>query len=465
MDNAMNERNLSTVPGGSVSSKPDLEPESSDVGANEIIPRPLPSSQEVPGFTLDDVIEVMRHRRSFVLAGVVFGVLIAALMLLLIPPLYAVSARVVITQQAPGKLIDDDSGSATFIATQAEVIQSPTVVQVAVAALPRPTYLEPEDDAVIEALDAVHATAITGTRVIALGYLGPDTNYGAALLTAMVDAYVSKVRSTTRSSQTQSLDTKAAELEELLEEIDQRESRIKEQRQLNGIIGTANEAAAAQSDRLSDHVVELMKVRNRRIELESRLETGGGRLDVDDPVRRSLREDLRLAESELAKARISLTWQHPTVVAAERNVKVLREQLASTSAYSSPDVLRQQIDEATRLQAELTAIEAQSRERLEVIESHRRDENRSLIKLERMRSQAEDWGREISDQRLVARLAQTGDVGIGARIIAKPVVPEEPVWPQPKITLASGAFCGLALGFVFGLTSLRRQRRLAEVER
>lgn len=453
----MNKKNLSTVSSESDSQKSELVPESDRAIANEIIERYLRMAPAEPGFTLDDVFEVIRRRFLYLLAGAVIGVMMVAVMLYWIKPLYAVSARVVITQQDPGKLVDTDSGSSTFIATQAEVISSPEVVQEAVATLPRPAHLEPEDDAVLDALDAVQASAISGTRVIALGYLGPDADYGAQLLTAMVDVYVANARDSASSGQTKSLDAKSAELKELLEEIAQQESQIKEARQENDIFGTADEAAAAQLDQLRDNATELREVRNRRIELESRRATGGAGSSADDPVRRSLREDLRQAESELAKARVSLTAEHPSVVAAERNVEVLRAQLSSHT-YTSPDDLGQQIREATRLETELASIEAQSKARLKAIELHRRVENKALIELERLRSLAEERQRELIDQRMVARLAQAGDVGIGARIIAVPVVFDDPVWPKPKMMLPAGALAGLTIGFVFALISLRGRR-------
>jgi uncharacterized protein involved in exopolysaccharide biosynthesis len=235
------------------------------------------------------------------------------------------------------------------------------------------------------------------------------------------------------------------------------ELQLKELRRANAILGTADEAAAGQLEELRVHAEELMTVRNRRIELESRLATGGARVDADDPVRRSLREELLRAESELARAKVSLTSEHPAVVAAERNVRVLRAQLAS-SIYASTDALQQQIDQAARLEAELAAVEAKSRERLEVIELHRRDENKLLSDLERMRSQADDWRRELSGERMVAQLAQTGDVGVSARMIAEPIVPDEPVWPKSMILLPAGASLGLIVGFLYALISLQRRR-------
>ena len=453
------------MPSEAVARNPDLLPEIVRSVMNEFIGvyRHAPPPPPVFGFTWGDIVQVVKKRRLFLLIGTAVGIQLAILILILIKPLYAVSAQLVITQQAPGQLIDSDSGSSAFIATQAEIIHSLDVVQAAVATLPRPPHLKPSDDAVAGALDAVNASAISGTRVIALAYMGEDAKYGAALLNAIIDIYLTKVRSTTRSGQTNLIDTKSAELDELLEEIARQESQLNDLRRVAGIIGTADEAAAAQAERLNGLSAELTEARNQRIKLKSQLATGGSILIADDRLRSSLREDLRQAESELAKARKSLTAEHPTAVAAERNVEVLRAQLASIDG-GSRGALRQQVDEAARLEAEVAAIEAKARERLKVIEVHRSKENRLLVELERTQSQADELRSELRDQRIVARLAKAGDVGIGARIIAQPVVPAEPVWPKKKFTLFVGAVLGLTVGFVFALLSLRKQRKRDVVE-
>jgi len=455
----------SNLPSETAARNPDLLPEIVRSVVNEFIGvyRHAPQPPPVFGFTWGDIVEVVKKRFRFLLIGAVVGIQLAIIALMLIKPLYAVSAQVVITQQAPGQLIDMDAGSSAFIATQAEVMHSLDVVQAAVAKLPRPPHLEPEQDGIAEAMDAVQASAISGTRVIALGYLGVDANYGAALLNAMIDVYLTKVRSTTSSGQTNLIDTKGAELKELLEEIAREESQLNDLRRVAGILGTADEAAAAQSERLNGLAAEVTEARNQRIKLKSQLATGGGTLIADDRVRSSLREDLRQAESELAKARTTLTSEHPAAVAAKRNVEVLRAQLASSDG-GSRGVVRQQVDEAVRLEKELAAIEAKARERLKVIEVHRRKENKVLVELERMQLQADKLRSELLDQRLEARLAKAGDVGIGARVIAEPVIPSRPVWPKKAIMLFAGAALGLAVGFVVALLSLRKKREPEMVE-
>lgn len=465
----MNESNVptvpsegSTLPSQAASRKSDLVPETGRAGSNEYI-GVYQHTPPVFGFTLGDILEVLKRRRRFLIIGAVIGAQLAVLVLYLSTPLYSVSAQVVITQQVPGQLIDSDSGSSAFIATQAEVLQSLTVVQQAVATLPRPNYLEPEIDAVAAALETVHASAIAGTRVIALAYLGPDPKYGAALLNAMVDAYLTQVRDGTSVGQATLRDTKSAELEVLLEEVARQESKIDDLRQKNAIVGTAEEAAAAQAARLSDQVAELMKARNRRVELQSRFAAGGATATADDRFRTSLRDDLRKAESELANARKTLTAEHPATVAAERNVDVLRAQLAS-SEVGSRDDLRQQVGEAVRLETELAAMEAKSRERLKDIETYRRKDDKLEVELERLQSHVSELQRELLEQRLASRLAVAGGMGIGAHIIANPVLPDEPIWPKKKFILLSGTVLGLVVGFVFALVSLRRQRDPGVVE-
>ena len=202
-------------------------------------------------------------------------------------------------------------------------------------------------------------------------------------------------------------------------------------------------------------------MKNRRIELESRLASGGGAgQNVNDRTRLSLQEDLRLAEAELARVSRTLTAEHPTVMAARHNVDILREQLAASDKFALAD----QVAEAARYEAELTAQVSQARSQLEAIESHRRIENELLAKLVQNRSLVETWRQELSELRLGAQLAEEGNVGVSARFTDVPVAPEGPVWPRPNLMLPAGLVLGLLAGFFFGLVSLLRGRRVrAEV--
>ena len=66
---------------------------------------------------------------------------------------------------------------------------------------------------------------------------------------------------------------------------------------------------------------------------------------------------------------------------------------------------------------------------------------------------------ELIDHRLTTRLAEVGEVGISARIIAAPAMPEEATWPRTRLIVAVCALLGLMGGFTVALFSLHRNRQ------
>ena len=58
----------------------------------------------------------------------------------------------------------------------------------------------------------------------------------------------------------------------------------------------------------------------------------------------------------------------------------------------------------------------------------------------------------------IARLAETGEVGISARLIESPTLPDGASWPKPKLLLLLGAAAGLLGGLVAAIISLQRER-------
>ena len=92
------------------------------------------------------------------------------------------------------------------------------------------------------------------------------------------------------------------------------------------------------------------------------------------------------------------------------------------------------------------------------IENYRRNEDILLAELGRIRDMADARRSELLDQRLLTRLAESGEVGVTARIIEAPTLPEGAVWPKPILVLAGGAILGLMGGFFMALVSLRRSR-------
>lgn len=413
------------------------------------------------GLRLEDFEQAIRERRRMLVVGLALGVALGLGVLLVSTPLYPVSAQVVLERHeisSDATSVSPGSAGSAFVATQAQVLESPSIIADAVASIPRASHLDEDDDAVLDAVEAIVATPVSSTQVVALGYLGPDPAHGVQLLNAIVESYRSSLRREERQSQSQKLAAKQTEIDVLESEARAVEERVEKLRVEYGILGSVEDAAATQAAIVRDQTDRLTATRSERMALEKRLATGGEQLAILDPATRNLQEQLWEAEAELARVRLTLTAEHPAVEQAQHQVNVLRSQLRRSSR-ATPDALRRDIEAAKGLEAELLEAYTAERERLAAIESHRREETLLLTELDRIRAMIDVRRAELLDQRLVTRLAESGESGITARIIEAPAPPLSAAWPRPKFVLAIGAVVGLAGGFVAALLSLRREAR------
>ena len=411
--------------------------------------------------SLEDLQEALRERRQMLAIGLAVGLGLGLMVLWLSTPLYPVTAQVVlerhdVLRNSGGGGIG--SGGSAFVATQAEVLHSQSVIAAAVAAIPRAAHLDLEDDAAADAKESVQASAVSGTQVVALGYLGPDGAYGVQLLNAIVQAYRGVLRTQEQESQNHKLRAKQAEIDVLAGEAALVERQMEDLRVQHQMLGSAEDAASAQTAILRDYAAQLTDVRSQRIAVQNRLATGGQQLAILDPAMRSLQERLWQAEAELAQVKLTLKSIHPAVEAKQQEVDVLRAQLRSTS-QATPEALKRDIEAALGLEAQLEVVYERERVRMAAIESFRRDEEVFSLELAQIRQMSDSRRSELLDQRLVTRLAESGDVGITARLIEAPALPESAAWPKPKLVLSGGVILGLVGGFTAAVLSLRRGRR------
>ena len=448
--------------------QPEVRLELTRAGVQEVLSlysRDQRNEPDEPAFSLSlkDVEAAIRERRQLLAQGLLLGIGLALVVWLFSTPLYPVTAQVVVERQdsARAEASNAVSGGSAFVATQAEVMQSDSVLAEAVAAIPRADHLDEDDDPLIDAAASVVASPVSGTQVIALGYLGPDAYYGVALLESIVDAYRTVLRRNEADVQREKLRAKQAEITVLDQEAIDLEAKLVGIRIENGTFGSAEGTAEAQTALLRDIARQLTEARNQRIALESRLENGSNASRILDPATSSLQEQLWAAEAELARVRLTLTDRHPAVEAANREVTVLRRQIQANSQLT-PESLEREIAATRGLEEQLDQVYEEERRRMATIEQDRREEVQVLAALERVRELSDTRRAELLDQRLVTRLAETGDVGISARLIEPPALPNGASWPKPKLLLLIGAAAGLAGGLVAAIISLQRQR---EVER
>lgn len=412
------------------------------------------------GFTLDleDLARAFRERRRMLGVGLAAGLLIGLAVLVVSPRLYSVSAQVVVERHDANRSATADAtataGSA-FVATQAEILASRSVVEAAVASLPRPGHLAPETDAVQSALEAVVATPVSGTQVVSLGYLGPDASYGAQLLEALVASYGKVVAELEQRSQQEKLEAKQVEVDILDQEAAALERQMDAARREHAVAGSGSAAAQTQAQIVRDYDQQIADVRNQRIALEARLATGSKRLAILDPATKALQDQLWQAEAELERLQLSLMPQHPAVETARQNVEALRKQLAASSG-ATPAALHRDLEATAALEKRLRAEQAREQIRLDELEGHRRGEEAQNLELERIREMARARRSELVDQRLLTRLAESGEVGVSARIIEAPQPPEAATWPRPGLVLPATTLFGVMAGLMAAIVSLKR---------
>ncbi len=415
-------------------------------------------------FSLEDLESAVRERRQMLLYGLGGGIAFALLVLLFSTSLYPVSAQVVLERHDVARAESSAQGAlpgSSFVATQAEVMQSESVIAAAVEALPMARHLDEDDDGVADALERVRVSPISGTQILALGYLGPDAEHGVALLTQIVDAYRDALAQNEAAIQREKLRAKQAEIDVLESEADVLEARLVEMRRAKGIYGSADDASAAHSNTVRDLAAQLAEVRNERIMLENRLAAGGDQVALLDPSIRSLQEQLWAAEAELARVRLTLKSRHPAVEAAQQEVTVLTQQL-ERSSKAAPEALARDIQASKGLEAQLSALHDEERATMAAIERDRREETLLLAEVERVRAMSDQRRNELLDQRLLTRLAETGETGVSARMIEPPTMPSGRSWPKPKLILPLGAITGVLVALVCAIVSLRRERAAAE---
>lgn len=456
----MNDSNLPSESNGDDANAPEVRLELTQAGVRQVLSlyaeeaagRAAHGGVEI-GFA--EILEAMLARKRLLVACLIAGVMFGLLVILLATPLYTVSTQVVLDQQGSlDATLETGRGGSAFIATQAEIMQSRSVVADAIAQLTPPAD---QTDPIAAALESLQASPVSGTQVVALSYLGPDPQYGEALLRATVAAHQNRLTLDEQASQEQRLSAKEAEYEALITEVERLEDKLRELRRthFNGL--SAEDSLDARSQLIRDQNEQLLEVKRQRLALENQLKAGSIDLLGGDSATRALQDRLFQAETDLARLTQTLKPNHPSRVAAEREVNLLRAQLENT-ALSSPQALEREIEAAKGVEEALQLGLEQTNQELAEFERLRRAEMRVIDELEQTRGLMEIRRRALLDQRLFAHLASAGEVGVTARIIEEPVQPLAPTWPNSPLVLAICGAIGLLIGIFWAVFSFRARQ-------
>jgi uncharacterized protein involved in exopolysaccharide biosynthesis len=448
----------------------------------ETAPPPTPAA----GRFLEDLLAIAWRRRRLILAGAGVGAALGVAYLIATPSIYVIRALVHIEQRdSVLQQYDAVRAASTFIATQSEVLHSPSIVNDTFDALgdlvakPQPGILKrvktwvrshlPFVDpaaagderaaAVMAALASLDATPVVGTEVMAITYRTIDPQGGVAFLDSLIGRYREYVRELETRAHIEGLALLREQDQELGHELDRLEAQWDELHAHTLALGQDENALSVQKLRLEEHARASVAAQGRRIELENRL----GQLRQNGatlPQKDQLVEELRATEAALAELRAGVSDRHPDVRRMEQKVALLKQQMQRDSA-TQLDELEGELRAARRTEQQLERLydsEWASAKELEVRRMRELDVRREI---ERIESKRDAVLALLRDKELRVLSLQSGHSGTVVHVLDPPAIPPEAVWPVPGMVLSVFAFLGAVGGALLALGAERKLRAAA----
>lgn len=325
------------------------------------------------------------------------------------------------------------------------------------AAPPRPELTAEEKEArLISSLTSMVAGGISVSPVnesnlVALTFQSPDPEFAAQVVNTLADQYIesyldARLSATRKASEW--LTVRLADLKENLKQSEQRLQAYREQEKLVDLQGITT-LGAQQIGELNQKYSEAREKRLTAENIKREVERLGNAsteeyLTIPAVQRHELISELKRVESE-AQRKVSELGKrygvkHPTMIAANSDLKSARDELAS-------EVKKVIAGIAKEYQLALSAEES-LRAQLEDSKADLRAINRKEFEFQELQREV-DTNRQLYDM-FFTRMKETNQTGgfekANARVIDQALVPSAPVSPNRRMIILTGLMGGLILG-------------------
>jgi uncharacterized protein involved in exopolysaccharide biosynthesis len=425
--------------------------------------------------------EAAQRGRRYLLLGALVGLCFGAAYLFVADSIYVVKTLLHVEMRKSVIHDFDSRPGSTYVGTQAEVLQSPTMVAEAIRTIGLPEgeppgflgraldfvrslnpfaseeYFDPIQAAVLATLPALQASPVVGTDVLAVTLRTPAPERGVAFLDALVGSYQHYVRANESDAQREGLDllrqreeSLSAQIVGLSEQYENKESEVRS-------LGDSENALTVSRMRLEEHARARVEAQRRRIDLDNELTSLREQSNAQVAMSREILDDVVRAEASLAEMRSRLSDKHPDVVLAEQRVAGLRQQIQAGTRVRV-DQLEREARAARRTEAALAGLYATEWDRIKALEVERV----AMKKLGDERGRLEEERRAVlglmGEKELSVLAAQGGEnSGTLVRVLQAPTIPPSAVWPLPIPVLVACSFVGLLGGVGFALFSQWRE--------
>lgn len=447
--------------------------ESQDHDANE---SPL-------SFLLRELPGLLQRGRRALIAGAVLGAACGGAYLAVSSPVYLVRSLLQLERRASslGDYALVGGGGAEFLATQAEVLDSPPIVGKAVRATwvaPDPNArglfarlkgklrsafgaeaeLDPILAATQNAVESLSATPVVQTNVMAITFRTEDPEQGVRLLGAVIDSYRQHIRGIESSGHESALAILQAREQQLASELAGLEARYVDLRAEGGSLGGDESALSVQKSRLEEYARLSVQAESRRIEIEDQLAAARSRGSAQVG---GMRDQVRDAELALAEMRSKLGPRHPDLKAAEERFELLRRQQAPSADVELGD-LKQRLDAAKDTEGRLRGLYTREFDKGKGLESHRLLEQQLSSQIDSVREAHLDVLGQLREKQLLVSALAGSDAGTIIRVLEEPSVPDDAIWPLPVPVLLAFTLLGLAGAFGHVLIADRSRKQARE---
>jgi uncharacterized protein involved in exopolysaccharide biosynthesis len=435
---------------------------------------PLPLVDEDPlSIFLRELPGIAWRGRGWVLGSLALVLALGVVYLLFATPIYNVGAQLLVERRAsPLDMADRLRGGSNFLATQAEILHSPTILGSALGAVPElatpPPDLEPGAifDPVSKALRALTATPITGTDVLSISYRTADPALGVRLLDSMITTYRDYIVALEQSPHSEALSLLVRRELELREQLAALEAKYQMLRRGSESLGEGEAALSVQKSVMERQAQMLIEAKSRRIDLENRLAAlrnshtpGGGHTGVSGNDS-ALEQELWRAESHLAQLLQNYNEIHPEVQTVRQQISILKSQLAQSSTAA----LERELQASIGTEQRMAALYAREVEKGKSLDVHRVKEEQMLAEIRSLAAVHDAALAKLKEVELETEARAEGGAGVVVRVLEGPSADEDAMWPRPELVLLPCAIVGLMGGLGLAVVLDRMQgRRLSSL--
>jgi uncharacterized protein involved in exopolysaccharide biosynthesis len=441
--------------------------------AGALPPPPVAADEDPLSVFLRDLPGIAWRGRAWVLGCLAFVLALGVLYLAFATPVYNVGTQLLVQRRAsPLDMADRLQGGSSFLATQTEILHSPTIVEPALEAVPElttpPPDLEPgvTFDPVSKVLRGLTATPITGTDVLSVSYRTSNPPVGVRLLESIVSTYRDYIVALEQSPHNEALALLMRREQELRDQLAGLEARYEALRRQSESMGEGDAALSVQKSVIERQAQMLIEARSRRIDVENRLAAlrlsnspGGGHTGVSGSDS-ALEQELWRAESRLAQLMQNYNDIHPEVQMVRQQIVTLKRQLSESSAAA----VQRELQAAIGTEQRMSALYDREVEKGKALDVHRVKEEQLLTEIRSLTTVHDAAMAKLKEVELESEARAEGGAGVVVRVLEAAAADDEVMWPRAELVLLPCALVGLMGGLGLAVVLDRLQgRRLASL--